>query len=158
MNKSRLFSTIPLLAISLVFTNPVFAHGGMDFDSERPHHKSMFHGKHHKGAPFGFVKQIMRSLELTDQQRGEIEQIVEEARPEFKDIMDAMRAERGKIHDLVTADSTDMAAIEAAAEIQSQLMKQMIIEGAQTKSAIFQVLTEDQRNQIREKMEKRRGR
>lgn len=157
MNKTGLFSTISLLTVSLLFTNPVFAHGGMGYDSERPHQKSMFRGKHHKGGPLGYVKHIMRSLELSDQQREDIEQVVEEARPGFTEIMEAMRSQRQEIHELVTADSTDMAAIEAAAEAQSQLMKQMIIEGAQTKTAIFQILTKDQRNQLRERMEKRRG-
>ncbi len=158
MNKIGYLSTLSLLAISLLIVNPASAHpGGKGFDSERPQSQGMFRDKHHRGGPLGYVKHIMRSLDLSDEQKEQIDQIVESAQPAMSETVDEMRLQRQKIHALVSAETFDREQIEVAAEAQSQLMKRMIVEGAEIKASIFEILTSDQRDQIRQKMEKRRG-
>lgn len=157
MIKTRHLCATSLLAACLSIGGPAFAHGGgdMDYRGDCEHKRGWFKGKHH-GGPMGRIKHMIHHLDLSDEQRDQVYAVMDEARPKFRGLMDEMREQRKSFRDLAIADEFDPKDAEAAAEAQSELMKQMMLTGAQVKADIFEILTPEQREEVKERMQKRR--
>ena len=157
MKISRHLCSTSLLTACLCMSGPTFAQGGdMDYRSDCQQERGWFKGKRHHGGPIGRIKHALHKLDLSDEQRDQVYVVIDEARPKFRDLMKDMRDQRKSFHELAMADDIDNRKIETAANAQSELMKRMMLEGAQVRADIFKVLTPEQREQVKKQMEKRR--
>ena len=89
-------------------------------------------------------------LELSDEQRDQIEGIIEAGRPAIEALRDQMAQARQGFRDSHVPGSFDEAEATAFAQSQSQLHAQIIVETMRLKSQVFAVLTPEQREQLRE--------
>lgn len=140
------------LATSLLIGGTAFAHkdkqGGYE---EGGYGKGGYGCQEHRGGggPMGHFKHTLHKLDLTDQQEDEIDTLFDNSRSDFRDLRDEMMDQREEFHDLVSADKYSAKKIEAAADAQSKLIKQMMVRGAKLKSDIHSILTPEQREEAK---------
>jgi Spy/CpxP family protein refolding chaperone len=106
--------------------------------------------------PFLFNK-IANELELSDEQKAQIKQILESSKERIAPLMLAMKEGHQTAKTLGTNGTFDEAAVNALATQQSQTMKQLIIEKEKTKAQVFAVLNESQRTKAQEIMKNFEG-
>lgn len=98
------------------------------------------------------VEHLTDRLNLSDEQKTKVEQIVADAKPRFTEIHTRLATAHKESMDLGISGVYDNARAEAAATRQADIIKQALIEMEKTKAAIFAVLTEEQRGQARKLM------
>lgn len=100
----------------------------------------------------------LRGLNLTDEQKASVKQMMEENRAKFQPIQTALRENREKLRAATANGTFDEAQITALANEQTGLMAKMIIEKERAKAQIFAMLTDEQKAkaaEMRQKMEER---
>jgi Spy/CpxP family protein refolding chaperone len=115
---------------------------------------------------FGNTMKMVHRLEraadkigISDQQMDEIMAVVDESRQSVREVRRAMRDNRKAIAESIHADNYDADQVQKLADQHGQLASQMIVMGAQVRSQVHALLTEEQRQQIGEmKSRKKRGR
>lgn len=158
MKSTHYLCSASLLSTLLFFGSPTFAQGNMSDKPDCGHERGWFKGKRQEHGPVGRIQHMLKPLDLTDEQRDKIETIIDTATPKFKGMMDEMQTQRKRLHVLAMADDFSADQVESAAEAQAQLMKQMILEGAQLRASVFDQLTSEQREEIKQHMQKRMDR
>ena len=112
------------------------------------------------GGPGGVLRGVMRimhRLDLSDQQRDAILNILDDARTQIAPHREALRAGRQQMRDLDPA-SFDEATVRAIAEKQGKELEEIMVIGQRVRSQIWAVLTPEQREEakkIRSEMEER---
>jgi protein CpxP len=96
---------------------------------------------------------IMR-LDLSDAQRDQIKSIIDAERPDAA-ALERSRTAHEALHAAVTADTFDEGAIRAASVEVARLEADMAVAQAKLRSAVLEILTPEQRTQLKE-MESRR--
>ena len=99
---------------------------------------------------------MMRELDLTDDQKAKVKDIMESSRASVQPILEAMKANHEKLAAL--KGSFDESQVAAIAEAQGDLTGQMIVARQRVKSQIFGILTDDQKAkaaQLHQAMEQR---
>src|SRR5262249_61694630 len=85
-----------------------------------------------------------------DQQKDQIEAILQSHRDEWKAHSDRAAAARKTLSDAVAADTVDENAIRAASAAEASVRADMAVARARVHAEIFQVLTPDQQKQAKE--------
>ncbi len=114
---------------------------------------------HQKGAKNPLMR-ALHQLDLSEQQRLQVKQIIKSSKSERKTIAKQMVEGKTQMARLLDTDKQDKTAVEALATHQSQLIKQMILFKAELFSQVRAVLNEEQRvklSKMRQKREKIRG-
>ncbi len=150
MNKTRLvFSTLTVAGMLLVTAStiamasgpgPRFAAGG-------------FGGPGFDGPQM--AERLIRFLDLEGEQRDEVRQIIDNARPELRELSDAMRDSRSELRELAEADTLDTAALRSAADQTGDLMADIIVVGVGVMNEVRAVLTPEQLEELEERLEER---
>ena len=120
-------------------------------------------GQSHRkfGRQFGFrgadPALFLRQLDLTDDQKAQVKEILTSTRTTVQPIVEEMKNNREKLNQS-TGKGFDEAQVTTVAKRQGELMSQLIVERERTRSKVFALLTDDQKtkaNVIREKMQER---
>ena len=93
---------------------------------------------------------MFRHLDLTDAQKEQMKTIGKASRENLKPVMQQMREGRKTLNDLTANGNFDEAQIQAIAAQQGALHAQMIVEKQRTKTAMFAVLTAEQKTKVAE--------
>lgn len=116
-----------------------------------------FAGPHHGGGP-GRLERQLEKLGLSDAQKQKVQAILDAAKPKREEIRGQMRAAFQDMKALLDQDAPSQSAVLAQADkigaIQTEAHKTMLT----TLLAVRQELTPEQRAQLRDNMQKQRGR
>ena len=147
MNKKVIFG---ILALVVLATGAIFvtaqkrAHtGGPEFGPG--------HGTH-------FIGMALRGLDLTDEQKAKVKEIMDASRTNVEPLMQQLRDNHAKISGLGTDGTFDQAAVEALATEQGSITAKLIVEKEKAKAQVFAILTDEQKAkaaEMRQKFEER---
>ena len=123
--------------------------------------------KHKRGMPaMPVVAQVMRAvrhLDLSDEQRSAVKEIMQGLREETRPIMGEMKANHVLLRDLIKAETYDEAAVAELAEAEGKLAAERLVFTSRALSDIYAQLTDEQRVELetmaterRERMNERR--
>lgn len=101
-------------------------------------------GRHEKMGGRG-LGMFLKKLDLTEEQKTQVKQIIDGSREKVKPIFEAMKANREKLKDTTDGGMFDEAEVSALAAEQGNLAAQLIVEKERTKSQIFAILTDEQK-------------
>jgi Spy/CpxP family protein refolding chaperone len=105
-----------------------------------------------------FRDRIARELNLTPEQKAQIEQIIESEKPNVRPLVLQLAEHRKQLKALGQDGNFNEAQVRAIAQQQGQTMTELIVIKERTQSRIFAVLTPEQREkaaQMRERVEQR---
>lgn len=164
-------ATIPLLTGALMLGTALHTSASMtgetpQFDSPRhgkfvKGHGKHQHGKHgmHRRGGHGDhhdpMKRMLRGLDLTQEQKDKIFEIRHASVPAARDNRNQMRTLRQALRAQTTAENYDAAQVTDLANKIGALQTAMIEQRTATMRAVFDVLTPEQRTQLKEKMARR---
>ena len=117
------------------------------------HHMGAEHGSGERG---GNVDRMAKKLNLTDDQRTQIEAIVEASKQQMSDQRDKVQANREQLKELTQQSPLNEAEVRRVADAQGDLKADMIVLRAQQRAKINAVLTNDQRAQLEDVRGKQR--
>lgn len=97
-----------------------------------------------------FLRRLARVLDLTDEQKDQIQAILEEAQVENEPLREQMQANREAIREATQGGAffENEAQVIALAEAQGALHAQMIVSHQRVKATIFQILTPEQQEKL----------
>jgi protein CpxP len=122
--------------ISILAATAVLLIGGAFVVAQRIMHRGGFgHG--------GPAAMVFRQLNLTDDQKAKVKEILEANKGTIQPIREAMKANHEKLAAL--KGNFDEAQVSAIAKEQGDLTAQMIVARQRVKSQIFAILTDDQK-------------
>ena len=98
---------------------------------------------------------ILNNVDLTSEQRTQLEELRDEHRAEMQPLHQQMQAKREQMRDLWTAEVLDEAAIWAMDEEMAPLREQLRQKRLEQRLEVMNVLTAEQRAEHFEAMEKR---
>jgi Spy/CpxP family protein refolding chaperone len=101
--------------------------------------------KHGAGMRRHFGQRMATELGLTDQQKTQIKQILENEKPKVQPLRDQLRNEHQQMAALTKDGAFDEAQVRNIANQQAQTQANLIVERQRVKSEIYQLLTPDQR-------------
>lgn len=110
---------------------------------------------HHSG---WMLRRMTRELNLTDAQQTQIKSILQAQKAKTQPIREQLRQNRLSQNNGTTTGAFDEAQTRAFANKQAQLMSDLMVERARTKSQISAVLTPDQRQKAQQLMQQHRQR
>ena len=117
-------------------------------------------GRGHRGG----VGMALRGLDLTDEQKAQVKEIMGSSRTAVEPLMQQKRDTHDKIRVLGTDGKFDQAQVEALAAEQGKITAKMIVEKEKAKAQIFAILTDEQkakaettRKNFEEKFKNRKG-
>lgn len=111
------------------------------------------HGGSHRG-----MGMALRGLDLTDEQKAQVKQIVEAGKTKTQPIRESLKANRLKMDELTSNGAFDEAAVSAIAAKEGNLSAQMTVEHLRVKSQVFAVLTAEQKAKAAEMKSKMKDR
>lgn len=142
-NKLIMMSVIPALFLAA----PAMA------DKDKGCDKSGKHGQMAKNHKKGDgVPPMLRGIELTEAQKAEIKSLVEAQHADKKDRMQSHWQTHKQLAKLSFADELDQAKLDALVADATEAHAQRLTDRANLNSAIFNVLTADQQQQLVQKM------
>jgi Spy/CpxP family protein refolding chaperone len=103
-----------------------------------------------KGGEFGRghgpeVGVALRGLDLNDEQKAKVKEIMEASRANVEPLMQQMRDNHTKIAALGTDGKFDQAGVETLANEQGSITARMIVEKEKVKAQVFTILTDEQK-------------
>ena len=126
-----------------------------------------FSGGHGRGGPGGMHGQgnldfllgiVGDAIGLSDEQRDQIEAILDEGRPAIQELREQAREAGQQFRDSRQPGQFDEDAVRAFAESQAQLHTDIMVETMRLKAQVFSVLTPEQQTQLEEMRERRQDR
>jgi Spy/CpxP family protein refolding chaperone len=114
------------------------------------------------GGPMGHgggkqIHRMMERLDLSDEQRDQIFDIMYAQMPTARDKMKELRAGRQALRELAMSPELDEAKVRELADAQSKIMADMVVMRSQTMNKVYKVLTPEQREEAA-KLMKEHGR
>ena len=143
-NLKTKLSAIVALAGVLAISQPLYAQG-------RFHDGANFFGSSFQTARFA------RKLDLNDEQRKQLREVINAARPEADELADAILANRRALRELGKGTALSESEIQEIADLRGTLVSRMIVLKARVRGQIYALLTPDQRERF-EKMKTRKKR
>jgi periplasmic protein CpxP/Spy len=108
--------------------------------------------------PMGMLPFFGRQLQLTDAQRDQVRTIAQSHRDEWKALFDRVRTARQALHEAMTADSVNDAAIrEKSAEV-AAVEADLAVARAHGHAEVLQILTAEQKAKLKELQARRHER
>lgn len=101
---------------------------------------------------------MLRGLDLTDDQKNQVKQIMEASKSKVQPLRESMKASRDKLRLATENGKFDEAQVQTLATEQANISAQLLVERERTKSQIFQILTPEQRTkaaQMKDQMKER---
>lgn len=149
--------TFAIVAITLLGIGAIlaFAQGAVDKPEFGRFGKFNRGGAHKMGRGLGMA---LRGLNLTDEQKAAVKQLMQENRAKFEPIASALRENREKMRAATAKGAFDEAQVTALANEQADLLAKMIVEKERAKAQVFALLTDEQKAkaaEMRQKMEER---
>lgn len=141
---------IAIIAVSVVAAGAIFV------IAQKRANNGAEHGfGHGRGDRMGMA---LRGLDLTDDQKAKVKEIIDARKAEFEPTMQAMKENRAKIRTLGTDGAFDQAEVEALAKAQGDLVAKTIVQRESVKAQIFSILTDEQKAKAKEMSAKFEGR
>ena len=141
---------LAIIAVAVVATGAIFV------IAQKRANNSGGHGfGHGRGDKIGMA---LRSLDLTDEQKAKVKEIMDANKTTFEPTMQSMKENRAKLHDLSKAGTFDQAQVESLANEQGDLVAKMIVQKESVKAQIFAILTDEQKAKAAEMRTKFEGR
>lgn len=106
--------------------------------------------------PF-ILDKIADEIGLSDEQRGQIKQILETEKPKIQTLLKTTRETHRQLEKLGTDGVFNEALVAVLAARQAENTKQLIVEKEKTKAAVFAVLTAEQRAKAEQMRERFKG-
>lgn len=135
--------TVVLTAMGAMFIfaqdSTTSSEGGKEF-GKRGHH-----GKRGGGKGMRRGAMMLRHLDLTEEQKAQVKQIVETSREDTRSIREQMKNNRRQLGALSENGQFNEAQVQALAAQQGNLHAQLIVEKERVKSQIFNLLTPEQK-------------
>ena len=155
MNKSiKTVLASALVVSSLGLVAPVSAKPqGDGADCERGRHMEAFHKRGEKGFN---VDRMAKKLDLSENQRTQIEDIMAASKPQIMDHREKLRENRKQLKSLTKQSPLDEAALRKVADTQGDLTADMIVLRAQQRAKIGDILTQEQRAKLADRADKKR--
>ncbi len=111
------------------------------------------------GAGHGFGQRMAQQLGLTDQQKTQIQQILQNEKPAIQPLRQQLKAARQQMNAATANGQFDEAQVRNIATSESQAMTSLLVERQRVKAEIWKVLTPDQRtkaDQLKQQFAQRR--
>jgi protein CpxP len=102
-------------------------------------------GRHFGGRGHHGVAMFLRGLDLTDEQKAKVKEIMETGRANVDPLMAQLRDGHKRIAVLGTDGKFDQAKVEAVAAEQAAVMAKLIVEKEKAKAQVFAILTDEQK-------------
>jgi protein CpxP len=141
--------TIGIVVFVVIVAGGIFALGHKGRRDAQPHRGGFENG--------GFDR-IARDLNLSDEQKTQAKQVFEDSKSRVEPLMKQLRENRELVKDLGTDGVFDEQKVQETANAQANLMKQMFIEKEKGKAQLFAILTPEQREQAKQKLNDFEGR
>jgi len=103
------------------------------------------------GGPMGMMPMLGPQLNLTDAQRDQIKTIADSHRDEWKALADRGRTAHLALDDAINADPVNEAAIRQKSADASAVDADIAVARAHAHAEVFQILTADQKTQLKER-------
>lgn len=100
------------------------------------------------------IGMALRGLDLTDDQKAKVKEIMDASRPNVEPLVQQMHANHKALADLSADGTFDQAKVEALAAEQGSIMAKLIVEKEKTKSQVFALLTDAQKAKAAEMRQK----
>jgi len=110
------------------------------------------------GGPMGMLPMIGRELNLTDAQRAQIKAIADAHKDDWKALFDRERAARTALNAAVTADAVDEGLVRQRSAELAAVEGDAAIARAHAYAEMFQILTAEQKTQLKTLQQKHRRR
>jgi len=102
------------------------------------------------GGPMGMLPMIGRELNLTDAQRAQIKAIADAHKDDWRALFDRERAARTALNAAVTADAVDEGLVRQRSAELAAVESDAAIARARAHAEVLQLLTADQRTQLKQ--------
>jgi len=147
MTRKRTIPVLGAAAVLMLAALPALAQG--------PHG----HGKglHHGGGPGMGHGRLLQELDLSQEQRDAIGDLLLAHRTAMRGQRDAMRAARGALMDATHAETLDEAAVRAAAAEVAALEADRAVARARVFQQVQAILTPEQRTELQQRIAERRA-
>jgi len=107
------------------------------------------------GGPMGILPMLGRELNLTDAQRDQVKTIAQSHASEWQALAERERTTRTALNAVVTADTIDEAAIRQKSSEVAAVDADMAVARAHAHAEVMQILTADQKAQLKAMQSKR---
>lgn len=128
---------IAILAFAVLATGVMFAVAQRSGDGKKGGWGKR--GGHHRGG------MMLRGLDLTDEQKAQVKQIMEASKAKTQPLRESLNANRQKMKEVTANGAFDEAQITSLATEKGTLSVQMSVERARLKSQVFALLTAEQK-------------
>jgi Spy/CpxP family protein refolding chaperone len=144
-----------LLASSIVLAAP-----SPDTDSKKAS-QGCHHGTHSRimgqgvDGKWNFLDRMADPLKLTTEQRSSIEAVLQKSKSQMANLKERMQTNRKALREVRREGKTDSNQVQALAQERGDLVADLIIQRNKVRNEIQQVLTDTQREQMKQMREKR---
>ena len=145
--------TIAIIAIAVLALGAIFVAAQKSAGGEGQGKRGFGHGRGHRGGG----GMMLRGLDLTDDQKNQVKQIMEASKSKVQPLRESMKANRDKLRQATADGKFDEAQVQALATEQANISAQLLVERTRTKSQIFQILTPEQRTKAAQVKESFKG-
>lgn len=145
-----------LLASGIALANPSsdIPSAGSSQECHHGKHAKGHHGHHHRGGKGSLLTRMADKLELTPEQRTSVSAVEEKSKPQMADIKEKMRANRKALRELGQDGKHGADQVQALAREQGNLVANLIIERSAMRNDIRAILTDTQREQLKQMRQK----
>lgn len=118
--------------------------------------KDCHHGKHSRMWDEGkYLDRMTDHLKLTPDQRTSVQAVLQKSKPQMTNIREKMQTNREALREIKRGDKINANQVQALAHERGDLVADMIIQRSKIRNDIRQVLTDAQREQMKQMYEKR---
>ena len=148
--------TIAIIAIAVLALGAIFVaaqkSGGEGHGKRDGAGRGFGHGRGHRGGGM-----MLRGLDLTDDQKNQVRQIMEASKAKVRPLRESMKANREKLRAATADGKFDEALVQTLATEQANISARLLVERTRAKSQIFQILTPEQRTKAAQVKESFKG-
>ncbi len=148
--KSLLVTSLLVSSVGLVTIASAKSYGDGPGCGRSSHHAGT---GQYDGGKGRHLKHLARRLNMTDEQRADIEAVLDNSREQMAEMRAEMRANRAQLRDLTRQAELDEAAVRGMADRQGDLKAEMIVLRARQRSEMKALLTDEQIAQLDEMRE-----
>ena len=116
------------------------------------HEWTSHHG--HRGFEQQGMHKLMRKLDLSDQQREQVRDIMKKSRPQFQTLRTQMRDNQRRLMDINPDDPNYAAVVAQVSQANGQVMTQMIQARSQLRADMYKVLSPEQKQKLQAMQQK----
>jgi Spy/CpxP family protein refolding chaperone len=111
----------------------------------------------HGPGPMGMLQNLPEDIALTDQQKVEIRQVMDQARTTMDPLMTARDEKQKAVFDAMHADPLDEAAIRSAVQSLSSVDADIAVARARTHAQVMSHLTQQQKDYVEQQVQERQS-